>query len=1190
MGVMEDRVPLSKAEQALRAGDHQAALAIFDATLSIHPTDADALAGRGACLRALGRAREALVTLLEALGLAPTHQQARLELALALRACGRTDEARTLYSLLLRAPDAPAGAWRGLALMALSEGKLIVAETCLRRAIAIDPGTVDARLELADLLAQRDDAADAIELYHSVLAIAPGNAAAHAGLAQALIGLGRLEEAEDQVERALAMQSENVVAHLARARLNLMAGNLPGAWDDLDYRWSLRGARRPEPPGQPWDGEADLHGQTILLWAEPGLGETIHLLRYVPLVAERGAQVVLGLPADLAPLAQGLEGVAAVAVSGGPVPDGFTIDFHASLAELPRLFGTTLATIPPAPYLAVPEGLRRKVEASATAVLKVGVVWSGPRWTLPLGELCPLLAEPGAAFFSLQTGPRARAGSRLMHPSLIADLAPTIGNFADLAARIAEMDVVVTVDGPAAHLAGALGVPTWVLLPQAPDWRWMQERSDSPWYGSVRLFRQSRAGDWERPVQEACRALRALEAETRAQRQAEAGAQSGPREALRAFLTTSLHDGDLLLDVGAGDGTHALDAAAHPGADIRVLAIEARPSEAAILADTIAVAGAEEAVEVIAAPLADVARPAVVSARPRRGRSVFTLPGWVASPLSTTTLDALLAERPALAGRRLVLRLGAKGAEEAVLAGLSAEPALVAFEHRDGLDVAERLRQRGYRLVRFPSAIAAGPVADFDGEDGPVLALAPGLEPAAIYGDVGDPTSPAAMARAAAEAKDLAARGTDLLAAEDYTRAGQFFAAALSSDCDNVQALANLGGLLRRVGRAEAASVAWARALANGASPSIRANLANVLRELGQPFAADELFTQALAEAPDNATILYGLGLLRREQGRARESVGLYERARQLSPGSVPAREYAGALLKSGNLARGMAEMAHRPPVGLEPVAAPAWDGGRLDARTILVRDENDIIDALMLARFIPQVARHGGLVVVECVPDLARLLAGLPGVEQVVPRGQELPPVDVTANLLDVPRLIGTTSRTTPPRDVPYLHLPEGLEPRAFPADGRLRVGIAWKGRPVDRQVPLATLLQLAADPRIVLVSLQRPPQSSELGDQGARTLVEDLGAGFGDLGDTAATIAGLDLVVGGDTPELHLAGAMGKPVWALIPNSADWRWVDCREDCVWYPTMRVFRQSADGSWHDAIARVQAAAAAMAAGKAANA
>lgn len=1201
MGLLKDRTPLARrtgrpssdlaaAAQARASGDFPTALSLYDALLTAKPGRADALAGRGACLRALGRPQQALVALLEALSHDPSLLDARLELALALRESGRRDEARTLYGLLLRGPDAPAEAWHGLARLCLGDGADSTAEACLRRAIALAPDTVGVRLDLAEILGRRGNLAGACDLYHDVLAIQPDAAAAHVGLGQALIGMDRFDEAMDQLERALVTQPAAVSAHLARARLHLLKGDLPAAWDDLDWRWSVPGLKRPEPPGSPWDGNAELTGHTILLWAEAGMGEIIHLLRFVTRVADRGATVLLGVPSPLAPLAQGLAGVSRILVSGQPIPAGLVIDYHASLADLPRLLGTELASIPQAPYLDVPPDRRPAIQAPATALVKIGLIWAGARagGSIPLAQMLPLLSRPGVAAFGLQTGPRARDLTELLHPALITDLSASITDYADLAGRMAEMDVIITVDGPAAHLAGALGLPVWVLLPQAPDWRWMTERDDSPWYGSARLFRQSRPAVWVEPLQAAALALDHLIQERRSLRQAKAGVHAGPTAAVRAFLTAHLKAGDLVLDVGAGagDGTHALDAAAHPAGDIRVLAIEARQESAAILADTVAVAGGDDCIEVIARPLAATTGPAVVANKPRRGRTVFTLPPWVHSQTHTTTLDALLAERANLSDRRLVLHLGMAGGEDEILSGLTTLPALVVFHHRPGGSIATRLRQASYRLVCFPTDLAAGPVVDFKDQPGPTLALAKGLSPAEIYGDVSDPASPAAMAHAAATARRLAVEGTRALVEGRLNLAGARFGWALATDPDNVEALSNLAALLRRIGRGDAAAACWRRALQNGAGPSVAANLANILRELGQTVAAENGFVRALAAEPDNPAFIYGYGLLERERGRSREAVALFERAEQLRPGTVPAMELATALLKAGNLARGMAELAHRPAPALAPVNVPAWDGSRLEAHTILVRDEGDAIDTVMLARFIPQVARQGGLVVVECVPETARLLTGLPGVEQVVPRGSALPPVNFSVNLLDIPRLIGTTSRTTPPRDVPYLHVPEGVAPPPLTAGPGLRVGIVWNGRATDRSIPLSALVALAGDPRITLVSLQRGPRTADLDSCDARPFIEDMGSKLTDLADSAAVIASLDLIVAADTAEAHLAGAMGIPVWVLLPTSADWRWVDGRDDSVWYPTMRVFRQSQDGSWGTAMARVCQAAAAMAAGK----
>lgn len=1184
---------LEAAEAAREAGDFTEALAIYDGLLSRHPDHVEGSFGRGTLLRVLGRPKEALVALRIALAAKPDHRAARLELAVTLHHLGRNDEARTIYAVMVREPDSPSEAWHGLGMMLLAEGRTAAAEAALRRAVALTPDRIEARLQLADMLARRMDLTAAIDLYHDVVALAPESSAAHAGLGQALIGLGRLDEAEDQLERALALNGTNALAHVNRARLNLIEGRLPGAWDHMDWRWQMAGRSRPSPPGRAWNGNDELTGQTILLWAEQGISETLCLLRYVPLVAARGAKVVLGLPAALVPLARGIAGVATVAVSGQKLPAGTIVDYNASLSDLPRLFGTEFSSIPGAAYVRVPSGHRPRIVAPPGAMLKIGLAWSGPRaaWNLPLAQLMPLFGLPGTAFFALQIGDRAQDASMLAHPALITDLAPTISNYADLAGRIAEMDLVISVDGAVAHLAGAMGKPVWPLLSSAPDWRWLRGRDDTPWYPTARLFRQDRPEDWTGLVTRVMIALEDQVADEAERRLAAARELIGPQAMTRVMLATHLQAGDLLVDIGAAEGGHALDAAAHPAGDIQILAIEAQRAEAEMLSDTIAVAGAADVVEVIPAPLGAAAAPAVVAKVAKRGRRVFPLPEWVRAPIHATTLADLLAERPQLDGRRIIVRLGAKGSETAVIDGMAmllAEHriAMVVFEHREDTGVAEHLLAAGYRLFRFPAEVAAGAVQPFTGETGPTLALARAVEPAAVYGDAGDPTSPAAVARAEAEAGKLAAEATRALRDGKVNSAGQLFTRALNQDPNNAEANANLGGLLRRIGRADAAAACWRRALANGAGPAVRANLANVLRELGQLTEAETAFTEAVAAEPENARFLYAFGLLRREQGRAKESLALFERADHLVPGTVPRGELATALLKSGNLARGIAEMSHRPPPAIDPVEAPVWDGTRLDARTILVRDENDVIDTIMLARFIPQVARQGGLVTVECAPEAARLMATIPGVEQVVPRGQPLPECDVAVNLLDVPRLIGTTSRTTPPRDVPYLHLPDETMPFRFPADGQLKVGIAWAGRERDRVVPLSVLLRLAAAPDVGLVSLQRGPRADDLPLAGGRALVEDMGPRCKDLADTAAIIAGLDLIIAGDTVEAHLAAALGKPVWVLLPRGNDWRWVDSRDDSVWYPTMRVFRQAPDGNWGRALARVADALSAMAAAK----
>ena len=1182
---------LYAARAARDAADFISALASYQAAVQLDSGNVEALTGMGTMLRALGRDREALPTLLKAIDHDSLNVEARLELALTLQSLGRSDEARAIFTALLRVPAPPARAWFGLAMLLLGDGHEMAAEAALRRAINQSPDMVEARRQLADLMAHRLDLAAASDLYHDILTIEPDNADALAGLGQALIGMGRMDEAQDLLERALAQRPTHALAHLARARLNLLDGHLQGAWEDLEWRWQAAGRKRPNAPGQSWDGDSELTGQTILLWAEQGQSEIVHLLRYVPQVAHRAGKVILGLPKALAPLAKGLEGSPQVLVSGERLPPGTRVDYNASISDLPRLFGTSVSGIPAAPYLQAPAGHRLAVAAPHTALLKVGLAWAGPRasWNIDFVQLMTLMGRPDAAFFSLQLGKRAADATNLAHPSLVTDLSQTVSDYADLAGRIAEMDLVITVDGIVAHLAGAMGKPVWVLLPTAADWRWLRDRNDTPWYPSARLFRQSAHGDWAEVIGRVDSALGDRLSDERQRRHSIAQSHHGSRSAQQAFISTHLQAGDLFVDAGCGSAApRSMDAACQDVDDIRVLAIEARASEAALLEDTLAISGLSDIVTVEHAVIGAGTAPVAVAARKRSGRAVFPLPQWVGGSRKSEPLSAILARHQALAGRRVVLRLGAKGQESDILAGLGdIRPALVVFDHADGNQAADILRRMGYHLHRFPSDVAAGPARPFAGEAGAVLALAADIPPAPVYGDSGDPPSPASMARASAESARLAREGQALLAQSKLNEAGNAFARALAQDPGNAVANANLGGLLRRIGRRDAAAACWRRALAAGAPAGVRSNLANVLRESGRLAESEATFLHCLAELPDHAETSFAFALLERQLGRPRQALGLMERAEHLRPGTVPGGELAVTLLKSGNLARGMAEMVHRKPVPLAKVNAPDWDGSRLVGKTILVRDEGDVIDTIQLARYVPMVALQGGLVHVECVPEAAPLMAGLAGVEQVIARGKPLPAVECSVRLLDVPRLLGTTSRTTPPRTVPYLNLPEGTPPFRFPGDNHLHVGLSWHGpRPSDRGIPVSTLMRLAALPGIDLVSLQRGERAQDLITTGNRLFVEDMGSQCRNLIDLAALVAGLDLIVTTDTVEAHLAGAMGKPVWVLLPLGNDWRWVDERDDSVWYPTMRVFRQSTDGSWNRALSRVADAMAAMAAGK----
>lgn len=322
-------------------------------------------------------------------------------------------------------------------------------------------------------------------------------------LATAQQALGNILEAEASCRMALSLNPDFAEAHWNLALNLLLQGRYSEGWQEYEWRWRRANFTSPyrHTDIPQWDG-SPLNGRTILLHAEQGFGDAIQFVRYVPLVAQQGGSVVLECHPQLVSLFQGVEGVQAVVPFGTPVAK---ISCQAPLLSLPYIFNTTLENIPSiTPYLSTATEYRNKWAALISGhlgTLRIGLVWAGKSYPDPLrscrlSDFAALAAFDNTTFFSLQIGAGTEqavsppAGMRLM------DLTGSIDNFSDTAAHIEQLDLVISIDTATAHLAGALGKPTIILLPSAPDWRWMLKRNDSPWYPTMRLFRQERPEEW----------------------------------------------------------------------------------------------------------------------------------------------------------------------------------------------------------------------------------------------------------------------------------------------------------------------------------------------------------------------------------------------------------------------------------------------------------------------------------------------------------------------------------------------------------------------------------------------------------------------------------------------------------------------------------------------------------------------
>jgi len=368
-------------------------------------------------------------------------------------------------------------------------------------------------------------------------------------------------------------------------------------------------------------------------------------------------------------------------------------------------------------------------------------------------------------------------------------------------------------------------------------------------------------------------------------------------------------------------------------------------------------------------------------------------------------------------------------------------------------------------------------------------------------------------------------------------------------------------------------------------------NLGNVVRLLYRPVEAADCYARALSENPEVPEAWANLGVARQELGDTAGAVAAYDRALAGDPGNPEIRRNrAQALLKLGRFDEGWPEFEWRWQT--DHFAAvrrawekPRWQGEDLAGTTVLVHAEQGYGDSLQFARYLPMLAERGARVVVECPDALIGLLARLPGVEAAVSVGATLPAHDCQIPMMSLPGAFGTDFSDLP-ASVPYLSvagdcLAEWAE-RFRRADGRRRVGLVWKGsanhqRNEWRSPGLAALAPLAAHPGLDLYSLQKDDEAADLEAAGLTDRVTPLGREFRDFNDTAAAVANLDLVISPDTAVAHLAGALAKPVWLILPFSCEWRWLEGRDDSPWYPTMRLFRQPALDDWAGAVAAMSA-------------
>lgn len=1147
--------------------------ACFRQALARKPGDLALLGNLALCCQEQGKKAEAELVYREMSERSPTSTEVRLKLAGVLRAQEKKKEAEAVYREVVRLQPNHVDALNFLGILLEDTGKPKEAEEVYRQALKVQPDVAEIHSNLGVALAAQDRLPEAEAAYREALRRRPKSAAAHNNLGNTLRMLGNIEEAEEHLleairlksdyaeafnnlgvvhvqaarttealknyDEALRLKPDYAEAHLNRSLAWLLQGDFERGWEEYEWRWRGRQLKARFTQYPLWKGET-LTGKTILLHAEQGLGDAIQFVRYASILKERGARVVVECPESLVDLFRSCDGVDHVVQRGHTAP---VVDFQIPFINVPGVLKTTMATIPSrVPYLHPDSSrvARWARELAGLGRIRVGIVWQGnPQHkgdrfrSVPLAMFAPLAAVPDVILCSIQ---KNHGREQLEKVSFrLEDFGEEVKSLADTAALMANLDLIISVDTAVVHLAGALARPVWVALPFAPDWRWLRDIEHSPWYPTLRHFRKRDRGDWSEVFSRLEKALREFHPESRCSQAAPPPPETAQewyqlglvhyKRAQYANAIASLEKA-ITLNPQCSDYYNSLGAAQ---AKMKRLA-EAEQSFRKVLQ----------------------LKPELMPALGNLGLCCYEQGKFAEAEQAYREMTRLAPTSPEVKQKLAnLLRIQGKRQEAAEC-------------YRDLL----KLQPKNVELLNSLGILLEEQGKNQEAIDVYRQALAIDPNAAEIHSNL----------------------GVALAGMERLDQAEAAYREAIRLKPNSAAAHNNLGNVLRKRGKVPEAEQSLREALRLQANyPEACNNLGIVLSHLGRYDESVACYQQALKLRPDYPEALNNYGILLADRHDADEALRCYDEAIRIRPDYAEAHlNRALTYLVQGDFARGWPEYEWRwkPPLWKgDAFTDRRWDGGSLKGCTVLLRAEQGQGDTIQFVRFASCLKGQceAQRVIVECQESLAALLATCSGVDEVVVRGQRLPPFDWQVPMLSVPRLVNLDVEhpTTP---MPYLK--PAAERVAYwgtklqAVDG-VRVGIVWQGNPGykgdrNRSLRLEQFERLAKIPGVQLCSLQKGAGQEQIGEIRGRFSLIDFGSQLGDFADTAALMSNLDLVISVDTAPAHLAGALAIPVWIPLPFANDWRWFRQRADTPWYPSMRLVRQATRRDWAPVLSQLE--------------
>ncbi|MCW8914808.1 MAG: tetratricopeptide repeat protein [Magnetovibrio sp.] len=502
------------------SGHYEDAVNAYRASLEAEPGQTLAMINLGNALSQLMRFEEAIEIFDNVIESDPSNIEVRNNKALALKDSGQMEDAEACLKSALTVDSNAEQTWTNLGLVLRLQGKIEEAFAAYDKALEVNPTSLKILNNLAVLHRWEGNLNEAEAICRGVLSVHPEVVEVLNNLGDILQAQGRIDDARGCFEEVLRIEPNHPEGHHNLAVIMLLCGDFKNGWHHYEWRWLAKEfpSERRNFPQPLWTG-GELDGQTVLLYVEQGLGDALQFVRYAPMVQKRGGKVIVECPRSLQRLFETVDGIDQVISRGDSLPH---FDVQCPFLSLPGIFSPGEKTIPKTiPYLHVTDPNRGiwAVRLQQDDEIKVGLVWAGsPHHTndrersIPLTMYAPLFKVQGCSFYNLQIGESAGQLAGVSGP--IIDLTNEIDDYADTAALVDQLDVVITVDTSVAHVAGALGKDVWVLLPFAPDWRWQLERKDSPWYPTMKLYRQPQRRDWDSVIQTLVDDLEGLSAST----------------------------------------------------------------------------------------------------------------------------------------------------------------------------------------------------------------------------------------------------------------------------------------------------------------------------------------------------------------------------------------------------------------------------------------------------------------------------------------------------------------------------------------------------------------------------------------------------------------------------------------------------------------------------------------------------